>query len=168
MVAVAEVASPGDVASSEGAELVAALQARLRQAMAAKYGPEIGHEAADEAIAWALAHPDRIGGVDQPLAYLYRVAQSKARPSLRWFARRAPAFEGDAILAAHVAPVDPGLVRALTMLPPDHRSAVLLVHAHGWTIAEVAAARGVPVTTVTNHLRRGLIKLRSILKEGEQ
>ena len=133
--------------------------------MAAKYGPEIGHEAADEAVAWALAHPSRVADLDYPLAYLYRVAQSKARPSIRWAARRAPSLSDDQIVAEHIAPVDPELLRALSKLPPDHRSAVMLVHAHGWTIAEVAAARGVPVSTVTNHLRRGLAKVRTILQE---
>jgi DNA-directed RNA polymerase specialized sigma24 family protein len=153
-------------ATSAAATLVVALQPRLRQAMAAKYGPEIGLEAADEAVAWAIAHPDRVVGLDHPLAYLYRVAQSKARPSLRWVSRRAASLEVDRIVAEHIAPIDPGLVRALGKLPPDHRSAVMLVHAHGWTIAEVAAARGVPVSTVTNHLRRGLAKLRVILQEN--
>ncbi len=154
--------------SGEPSGLIAELQPRLRQAMAARYGPEIGHEAAHEAIAWALANPHRLVGVEFPLAYLYRVAQSKARPSLRWFARRSGALADDRIVAEHVAPIDPTLVAALAALPPDHRTAVLLVHAYGWSVGEVAAARNVPVTTVTNHLRRGLVKLRSILQEDNQ
>ena len=41
--------------------------------------------------------------------------------------------------------------------------AVLLVHAHGHTYEEAAAVLGVPVTTVRNHLHRGLARLRATL-----
>ena len=66
--------------------------------MASRYGPDIGHEAADNAIAWALANPDRLVGADRPVAYLYRVAHSKARPSLRWLAWRGGALSDDRIM----------------------------------------------------------------------
>lgn len=157
------VPSPTDISS-----LIADLQPRLHQAMAARYGPEIGHEAADEAIAWALANPDRMAAVEHPLGYLCRVAQSKARPSLRWLARRSGSLEHDRIVAEEIAPINPELVGALRSLSADQRTAVMLVHAYGWTIAEVAAVRGLPMSSVTNHLRRGLAKLRKTLRETDR
>ena len=159
----------GEARSGEGfADAVALVQPRLHQAMAARYGPEIGHEAADEAVAWALANPARLANVDHLLAYLCRVGQSKARPSLRWLARRGGSLEHDRIVADEIAPINPDLIRALRSLSGDQRTAVMLVHAYGWTIAEVAAVRALPVTAVTNHLRRGLAKLRSTLKETDR
>jgi RNA polymerase sigma-70 factor, ECF subfamily len=147
------------------AHLIAAAQPRVLEALVARYGPEVGSEAADEAIAWALAHTDRLGEVRNLVAYLYRVGQSKARPSLRWRSRRADPLADDAIVTNDVRSIDPSLVDALRKLTPDQRAAVLLVHAYGWTIAEVADLRGVAITAVTNHLRRGLIALRRHLPE---
>ena len=161
-------ADDGTEANDRFAAAVADLQPRLHQAMAARYGPEIGHEAADEAVAWALANPARLANVDHLLAYLCRVGQSKARPALRWLARRSGSLEHDRIIAEEIAPINPDLVRALRALSGDQRTAVMLVHAYGWTIAEVAAVRDLPVTAVTNHLRRGLAKLRIMLQETDR
>ncbi len=158
--------TPSVPASIEAA--IARCQPFLLEALVARYGPEIGGEAADEAVAWALGHTDRLGDVRNLVAYLYRVGQSKARPSLRWRARRADPLADDAMVANVVRPIDPSLIDALRKLTPDQRAAVLLVHAYGWTIADVADLRGVAVTAVTNHLRRGLIALRKHLPEDDQ
>ncbi len=161
--------TPDEGSSETGvSSLIADLQPRLHQAMAARYGPEIGHEAADEAITWALSNPDRFAAVEHPLGYLCRVAQSKARPSLRWLARRSGSLDHDRIVAEEIAPINPELVAALGSLSADQRTAVMLVHAYGWTIAEVAGARGRTVSAVTNHLRRGLAKLRVTLQETDR
>jgi DNA-directed RNA polymerase specialized sigma24 family protein len=145
------------------AVLAAKVRPRLLQALVARFGPETGGDACDAALAWAWEHRDRMETVTDPLAYLYRVGQSHARPGLRWLARRADPLADDRLVAREVEPVDPELIQAMRKLPPDHRSAVLLVHAYGWTIAEVAAVRDVPVTTVTNHLQRGMTRLRHLL-----
>ena len=59
--------------------------------------------------------------------------------------------------------VEPGLPAAIAKLSPQQRLAVLLVHAHGWTHEEAAAALAIDVSTLRNHLRRGLLKLRTKL-----
>jgi RNA polymerase sigma-70 factor, ECF subfamily len=164
----AERVGPPQPVSADLSILVVAAQPRVLEALVARYGPEVGGEATDEAVAWALAHTDRLGDVRNLVAYLYRVGQSKARPSLRWRARRADPLADDVIVATDVRPIDPSLVDALRKLTPDQRAAVLLVHAYGWTIAEVADLRGVAVTAVTNHLRRGLIALRKHLPEDTE
>jgi hypothetical protein len=46
---------------------VAAAQSRVLEALVARYGPEVGGEAADEAIAWALGHTDRLQRVGTSL-----------------------------------------------------------------------------------------------------
>ncbi len=59
--------------------------------------------------------------------------------------------------------IDPRLPHALAGLSNQQRAAVLLVHAHGWTLAETAAALGCGVSTVRNHLERGMRRLRASL-----
>jgi DNA-directed RNA polymerase specialized sigma24 family protein len=50
------------------------------------------------------------------------------------------------------------------MLTESQRTAVVLVYGFGWTMAEVAELTGIKVTSVQNHLDRGLKKLRAALK----
>ena len=52
---------------------------------------------------------------------------------------------------------------ALERLSHRQRTAVILVYSFDWTHEEVADVMGVSVSTVRNHLRRGMEKLRSAL-----
>lgn len=58
---------------------------------------------------------------------------------------------------------EPGLPAALASLPERQRVAVVLVHGFGYTLREVADLTGVKITTVQNHLERGLRRLRERL-----
>jgi DNA-directed RNA polymerase specialized sigma24 family protein len=60
--------------------------------------------------------------------------------------------------------IEPNLGAALVSLSVAQRTAVVLVHGFGWTMKEVANCTGIRVTTVQNHLDRGLRKLRAELK----
>lgn len=130
--------------------------AHLQRVLVAHYGPEVGVEVTADALAWAWENWDDLEPIGNRIGYLYRVAQSNARRHWRW--RRALAFPPEAV-PEHPDP-EPGLGAALARLPRAHCVAVLLVHAHGWSYAEVAAVCGVPVSTVRNHVHRGLKKLR--------
>ena len=57
--------------------------------------------------------------------------------------------------------VEPALPAALAELTERQRLAVGLVHGYGWTLREVAELCGLRVTTVQNHLERGLAHLRA-------
>jgi DNA-directed RNA polymerase specialized sigma24 family protein len=94
-----------------------------------------------------------------PDGYLYRVGQSSVRRQHRW--RRRVMLP--AIPPARLPDVEPGLPAAIAKLSPQQRLAVLLVHAHGWTHEEAATALEIDVSTLRNHLRRGLLKLRTTL-----
>jgi DNA-directed RNA polymerase specialized sigma24 family protein len=143
-------------------EFVVADGARLRRLLVARYGLDVGTEVHSDTLAWAWEHWGDLASVTNRVGYLYRVGQSKARRYWRW--RRRPAFPPE---AAPTVPIhEPGLAAALARLPDAHRVAVLLVHSHGWSYAEVADATGIPVSTVRNHVHRGLRKLRSILGVG--
>jgi RNA polymerase sigma-70 factor, ECF subfamily len=154
--------------STDGFEaMVRSARPRLLRALMAHYGPDLGCEATDSALAWAWEHPGRLDPETDPVPYLFRVAQSKIRPSLRWRRRSSDTFRTDQLLATDDAPFDADLLAALKKLPADHRSAVLLVYGYGWTAVEVATLRDVPLSTVTNHLHRGLQRLRHLIPKDE-
>jgi DNA-directed RNA polymerase specialized sigma24 family protein len=132
------------------------VEPRLRLALMATYGPERGREATAEALAWAWEHPDRIEGLSNPVAYLYRVGQSRSR------LRRIRVLHGRPDWSEPW--VEPSLRRALSSLSDRQRVTVVLVHGYGWTHSEVADLLGIAVTTVQNHLDRALDRLRSRLE----
>lgn len=134
---------------------------RLERALVARYGVDDGVEAADETVAYAVEHWPRISSMANPAGYLFRVGQSYgSRLHSRW--RRSDLLVDQS--ATMDGDVDPDLQMALMKLKPDERVAVVLVHSHGHSYAEVAEVLGVPVTTVANHLNRGLARLRTLLE----
>ena len=134
---------------------------RLSFALAAAYGPEVGAEATGEALAYAWEHWERLAEMDNPVGYLYRVGQSKAR-QFRW--RRPPVCPVPARAPEHWT--EPGLPAALAGLSRMQRVAVVLVEAFGWTQQEVADPAGISRSSVQKHLGRGLGRLRSELGVG--
>mgnify|MGYP005645380643 CR=1 FL=1 len=55
------------------------------------------------------------------------------------------------------------LQRAITSLPEEFRTAVVLCDVAGLTYAEIAEQRGVPVGTVRSRIHRGRLQLREVL-----
>jgi RNA polymerase sigma-70 factor (ECF subfamily) len=140
-------------------DFLAADGSRLRRLLVARYGIEVGTEVTSDTLCWAWEHWAELALVTNRLAYLVRVGQSKSRRYWRW--RRRPTFPPE--VAGIISDPEPGLPVALARLPEAHRVAVLLVHAHGWSYGEVAEALGVEVSTVRNHVHRGMQKLRLTL-----
>jgi DNA-directed RNA polymerase specialized sigma24 family protein len=131
---------------------------KLRRALVARYGPEIGREATADAFTYAWEHWDRVRHMANPVGYLYRVGQSKSR---RFFRRRI-AFPPP---EDHGLPwVEPALAPALAALPSRQRQAVVLVHGFGYTHAEVADLLGLKRSSIQNHVERGLAALRDRLE----
>jgi DNA-directed RNA polymerase specialized sigma24 family protein len=131
----------------------------LRRVLVARYGLEVGLEAAADALAYAWERWARVGAMANPTGYLVRVGQSAAR---RY--RRRPVGLPDAAPGAD-STFDPRLPRALEHLSPRQRSAVVLICVHDWTYPAAAAALGVSESTLRNHVRRGLESLRRELGE---
>ena len=132
--------------------------------MAAHYGVDIGCEATDATLAWAWERWERVGGMVNPGGYLYRVAQTQARRALRH--GRLVTFPSEVESVELTARTDLDLAEALRRLPDRQRTAVVLVHAYGWTPIEVGELTGSPPATVRSHLRRGLRQLHKSLQKG--
>lgn len=147
-------------------ELVADHLRRVRRALIARFGGEIGAEAAADATAWAWAHADEVMAARNPAGLLFRVGQSKARPHHRWADRKAPVELVPESFVPEERPELVDLFRCLALLSEAQRTAVVLVHAHGERYDDVAAVLGISRAAVTNHVHRGLKKLRSMLEEA--
>lgn len=134
---------------------------RLRRVLVARCGVHDGCDLAAEALLYAWEHWDRVREMDNPAGYLYRVALTSGRKRRRW-ARPAP-FPPE-LPHEPSGPTDPGLGRALARLNASQRTCVVLVHVFGWSYADVAEVIDAPVTSVRNHVHRGLRNLRQQLE----
>ena len=139
-------------------DFVAQNGSRLRAALVAAYGPEVGADAAGEALAYGFENWGDLASMENPAGYLYRVGQSEARRH----------FRKDAFMPAVALPglpdFEPGLALALESLSDKQRVGVVLVHALGWSLVETAELLGVDVSTLRTHIARGMSKLRGALE----
>ncbi len=142
-------------------EFVADVQPKLRQAMVARFGLEVGREATADAMAYSFEHWDSLSLIENPVGYLFRVGQTSARKQFRW--SNPPVLPEPP--PDRLPDVEPQLPRALTMLSDERRVIVMLIHAHDWTYAAVGELLGIPVWKVRNELHRGLQQLRHHLGE---
>lgn len=140
---------------SEWAEIA---EPRLRHALTASFGPQVGKEAAVDALAQAWESWDRVRAMDNPLGFVYGIGRNKAR---RQTQRRPPVFLD--VPSLRLPQVEPGLPAALASLPEKQRIVVILLHGYDWTMSEVAELLGTAKTTVQNHAERGLARLRKTL-----
>lgn len=133
----------------------------LERALVARYGLSDGLDAASHAIEFCIAHWERLSTMSNPLGYLFRVGHTHGLRGVR-SRRRLTELVTDPVTTDQRADVD--LQRALVRLSWEQRVAIVLVHAHGHTYADTARMMGMPVTTITNHVNRGLARLRRILE----
>lgn len=131
---------------------------RVRAALIAAYGPEAGLDAASEALAYGWEDWSRVGTMDNPAGYLFRVGQSAARRLVR-VAKQLPAPPED-----ELRDFEPRLLPALAALSEGQRVCVALVHGYGYRIVEVARLLDVSHATVRTHLLRAMHNLRTALE----
>lgn len=131
---------------------------RLRAGLVAAYGPDVGADAAAEALAYGFEHWDRIVQMDNPAGYLYRVGQTAARRELR------PSGFLPARPSVGLPDFEPALAPALEALTESQRVSVVLVYALGWSQVDAAELMSIDVSTVRTHIARALSKLRAALE----
>lgn len=146
-------------------QFIARARPALERALVARFGVHDGMDAAAEALAYAVREWERVSAMDNPAGYLYRVGVSSTTRRQRRQRRHDALLTADSV-GVLAQPIDVDLQRALLRLKPEQRVAVVLVHGNGHTYAEVAALLDVPVTTVTNHIHRGLARLRTLLEDS--
>lgn len=132
--------------------------ARLRAGLVAAYGLDVGADAAAEAMAYGFEHWQRLGSMDNPAGYLYRVGQSEARKHFR------PTGYLPATAAPGLPDFEPALTPALESLTEPQRVGIVLVHALGWTLRDTADLLDVDVSTLRTHIARAMVKLRTALE----
>lgn len=119
---------------------------------------DVAEDAVAEAFARAIEHFDRIR---DPVPWIYRTAFRIASRELQR-EKRLPPPSPDPLPG-----LDPGeiqdVIRALAILSPNQRSAVLLHDLEGFTSLEVARRLGMSAATVRVHLFRGRRRLRELL-----
>lgn len=134
------------------------VEPRVRAALCAAFGVEVGAEAAAEAMAFGWESWERVSRMENSAGYLFKVGRDRARRIRSRQRRDLPLFHG-------VDPLpedwfEPGLPGALETLSEKQRSAVILRHGYGWSLADVAQVLGVGIPTVQKHAERGLARLR--------
>jgi RNA polymerase sigma-70 factor (ECF subfamily) len=126
----------------------------------------LAEETTAEAFARALAAWRRVGVMDEPSAWTYRVAVNLLRRRARRAATEARVL--DALPTAAVARNDLDAVElwdAVGALPPRERLAVALRYAGGCSEAEVARAMRVSVGTASSMLSSARRRLAVALQE---
>ena len=127
----------------------------LRRALTSGFGSDVGRDAASEALSYAWEHWERLEGMDNPAAYVFRVGQNRARKQVkrsRWLSR-------DEIV--YTEPwAEPGFGPAWSSLSDRQRAVVGLVHGFDWSLKEAADLLGISKGAAQTHENRAMRKLR--------
>lgn len=130
---------------------------KVRRALVAAFGPDIGTDAAAEAMAVAWEKWPVVQTRPNPAGYVWGIGRNVARKRLgqsRLFPTPDPQREPW---------IEPGLPAAIEHLSENQRTAVILTSGYQWTFAEVAELLGVSISTVQSHVERGMAKLREAM-----
>jgi RNA polymerase sigma-70 factor (ECF subfamily) len=131
-----------------------------RSVLAFAGDPEVASDAVAEAFAQALRRGDEIR---DPERWLWRSMYRIAAGELKERGRRQMT---DVERSYEIEEPARELISALRKLSPKQRSAVVLHHAAGYPLREVAAILGSTTGAVKVHLARGRRRLRALL-EGD-
>ena len=130
-------------------------EAQLRHALTARFGSDVGREAAADALAYGWEHWEQVESMENPVGYLYTVGRDQGR---RMSKHRRVLFPS---VPVERAPwVEPGLSWAVADLPERQRTVVLLLHGYDWTQSEVAEVLDISKASVQRHGERAMARLR--------
>ncbi len=151
------------------------LPSLLRFAMVVTCSPHLAEDVVQEVLARAHPRWERIGGIEQPEAYLKRMVVNEY---LSWRRRSARVVTVDLAALTAAAPPMPdhasaygerdALVRRIGALTPKQRAVVALRYYDGRTDAEIAAVLGCSEGTVRTHASRALAALRTAMTAGNR
>ena len=128
-----------------------------------------GEDVVQDALLKAFAARTSVGVIDNPRAWLVRIAHNAALDFLRRRARE-PVLEtdGDLDMIPAPEPPDPEIVgaglRSFMRLPTLQRAAVILKDVLGHSLEEVASITGTSAAAAKSALQRGRERLRAIAR----
>ena len=136
---------------------IAEAEPRLRRALVARYGMQLGRDATLDAMVYGWRHWDRVSTMENPVGYLYRVGASRVRAP-----KKPPRLTE--ISDQHEPWIEPELESNLDALSEQQRVVVVLRHSFEWTYEEIAELLDVSISSVRTQLARGMEKLRTALE----
>lgn len=137
---------------------LADFEAGLRHALIGLFGPDDGRDAAAQALLYGWEHWARVGDMDNPAGYLFRVGQNWGRRNRRRRVVLPP-------VAEHREPwVEPALPEALGGLSDKQRVAVILRHGSDWDYERISRFMGTTEAAARQNVQRGLTQLRVALE----
>jgi RNA polymerase sigma-70 factor (ECF subfamily) len=128
---------------------------------------EDAHDLTQEAYARALARWDDVGKLENPEAWVRRVAVNAAIDVSRRNRSRRSAYRLLLGRPAAVAPSDGSAVdvqRAIAALKPAQRQAIVLHYLLDMSVEQIAKETGRPTGTVKTNLARGRAALAAMLR----
>ena len=148
-------------------------RSNYRQVLSCVFGltePALAEDLTQEAFLAASQHWDEVGGLDNPGAWVRRVAinraasayqrrRAEARAVLRLSGRRP-------VIVPPMSEPAEEVWRAVRSLPRRQRETIVLCLVAGYSRSEAAAMMQVSVETVKTHLERGRQVLAEVLKES--
>ena len=149
---------PNDILVDSFTEFVKETEPRLRHALSAVFGTDLGKEMTAESLAYGWEHWERVQAMDNPPGYLFIVGRDRGR---RLIARNRPVLLP--VNSQRLPWVEPRLAEALAQLPERQRLVVMLLQCFQWSMSEVAELLDMSKSTVHTHSRRGLERLRKHL-----
>lgn len=127
-----------------------------------------GEDIVQDALLKAFAAQASVGPLDNPRAWLFRIAHNTALDFLRHRAREPVLDDDDLDTLAAPEPPDPDLaatcLRSFIALPTLQRSAVILKDVLGHSIEEAAAIVGTSHAAVKSALQRGRERLPALAR----
>ena len=154
-------------------QLASELRPRLHRYCARMTGSAVdGEDIVQDALIKALAAMPKVGVLDNPEGWLFRIAHNTALDFLRRRAR-GPMMQNDEALEMIAAPDSPDQhhevaamsLRTFMRLPALQRSAVILKDVLGHSLEEVAAITGASEAAAKSALQRGRAGLREFARE---
>lgn len=137
---------------------------RVAQALSLTLGdPDLGAQAADEAMTRAVQRWSKVSAFDNPQGWTYRVGLNWAQSWRRRRIRERERPMSFARAADDPSGFNPAIAEALHKLSVDHRAVVVCRYYLDYSTEQTAAALDIAPGTVKSRLTRALDKLRTIL-----
>ena len=132
---------------------------------------DVGDDLVQETILRAWQHLERFQEGTSLQAWLFTILRNFYFSQLRYRRREAPMDE-DALQKLGKAPEQyswmdsQDLLKALAQLSPEHREAIILVGAEGWTYEQTAEICGCAIGTVKSRVNRARLRLEELLNKS--